>query len=128
MEFPSNMSRRECEIAGLIATGASNKEIARELGISIRTVKNILTKVYEKTETRSRTELAVRLIQSQYRHPAFPQRSFPLPSLTLSSRNLTSKAKEVNVHSADSIWRLLVSTRTSCLDTSTVPDETIFSK
>lgn len=58
------LTRREREITMLVATGASNKEIARQLAISDKTVKNLLTKVFVKTQTRSRTELAVRWIQT----------------------------------------------------------------
>lgn len=57
------LTPREREITSLLATGASNKAIARELAISIKTVKNTLTKVFEKTSTRSRTELAVHLVR-----------------------------------------------------------------
>ena len=60
------LTRREREIAALVATGASNKEIAYQLTISDKTVKNILTKVFAKTGTRSRTELAVQLVRSEY--------------------------------------------------------------
>ncbi len=60
-----NLSQREREIAQLIATGASNKKIAQELALSLKTVKNVLTKVYVKTHTRSRTELAIQLVRAQ---------------------------------------------------------------
>lgn len=60
------LSPREQEIALLVMTGASNKEIARELALSIKTVKNVLTKVFVKTNTRSRSELAVQLVRSDY--------------------------------------------------------------
>ncbi len=59
------LSQREREIAAMVATGASNKEIARRLQISIKTVKNTLTNVFVKTGTRSRTELAVRLVRAE---------------------------------------------------------------
>ncbi len=59
------LSQREREIAALVATGASNKEIARHLAISIKTVKNTLTNVFVKTGTRSRTELAIRLVRAE---------------------------------------------------------------
>jgi DNA-binding NarL/FixJ family response regulator len=58
------LSRRQREIALLVATGASNKEIARELTISIKTVKNTLTSVFNKTGTRCRTELAVQIVRA----------------------------------------------------------------
>ena len=65
MDIDSLLTQREREIAALVSTGASNKEIA----ISIKAVKNILTKVFAKTGTRSRTELAVRLVRSGFGVP-----------------------------------------------------------
>ncbi len=61
----NNLTPREKEITVLVATGASNKQIARQLFISVNTVKAILAKVFEKTNTQSRTELAVRWLSSQ---------------------------------------------------------------
>ncbi len=61
----NTLSPREKEITALVATGASNKQIARNLAISEKTVKNILTNVFVKTRTQSRTELAVQWLCSQ---------------------------------------------------------------
>jgi DNA-binding CsgD family transcriptional regulator len=58
------LSRREREISLLVSTGATNKEIAKVLGLSIKTVKNALTGIFERTGTRSRTELAIYIIKS----------------------------------------------------------------
>lgn len=44
------LSQHEPEIAALVAAGASNKEIARQLALSIKTVKNVLTKVFENAD------------------------------------------------------------------------------
>ena len=66
MDYDSLLTQSQREIAMLVVSGASNKEIARQLVISIKTVKNTLTRVFEKTQTRSRTELAVRLVQAGY--------------------------------------------------------------
>jgi DNA-binding CsgD family transcriptional regulator len=60
------LSQREREVAALVSTGASNKEIARQLDLSTKTIKNVLTKVFVKTGTRSRTELAVHLVRREY--------------------------------------------------------------
>jgi DNA-binding CsgD family transcriptional regulator len=59
-----SLSARESQIAALVVTGASNKEIARQLEISLQTVKNTLTRVFDKTGTRSRTQLAVWVLRA----------------------------------------------------------------
>jgi DNA-binding CsgD family transcriptional regulator len=50
------LSPRECEILELLASGASNKEIARRLDISPNTVKTHAARVYEKLEVRKRMQ------------------------------------------------------------------------
>ncbi|MDH7973129.1 LuxR C-terminal-related transcriptional regulator [Sphingomonas sp. AR_OL41] len=42
------LTARECEILDLLASGRSNKELARTLGISPNTVKTHVARVYEK--------------------------------------------------------------------------------
>ena len=53
----SLLTKREAEILSLVKTGLSNKQVAANLGISCRTVENILSCVYDKTGIRSRMEL-----------------------------------------------------------------------
>ena len=50
------LSPRECEILALLASGQSNKEIARTLGISPNTVKTHLARVFEKLEVQKRVQ------------------------------------------------------------------------
>lgn len=50
------LSRRECEILELLASGPSNKELARSLGISPNTVKTHIASLYEKLEVQKRIQ------------------------------------------------------------------------
>ena len=55
----ANLTRRECEIATLVGNGESNKQIARRLDITERTVKAHLTEVFRKLEVADRLKLAL---------------------------------------------------------------------
>jgi len=57
------LTAREGEVARLVCAGSSNAEIARTLGIAVRTVENHLRAIYEKVGVRSRTQLAARLLR-----------------------------------------------------------------
>jgi DNA-binding CsgD family transcriptional regulator len=50
------LTPRECEILELLASGASNKELARTLHISPNTVKTHVARVYEKLEVEKRMQ------------------------------------------------------------------------
>ena len=50
------LSPRECEILALLASGQSNKEMARTLAISPNTIKTHLARVYEKLEVARRVQ------------------------------------------------------------------------
>jgi len=53
------LTPRELEVLQFIALGYSNKEIARRLSISARTVNFHLDNLYSKLGVRSRTEAAI---------------------------------------------------------------------
>ncbi|SCY81200.1 helix-turn-helix transcriptional regulator [Desulfoluna spongiiphila] len=55
------LSRREKEVAGFVAEGLSNREIADKMAITVRTVKAHLTSIFAKTGFRDRLELAVKM-------------------------------------------------------------------
>ena len=53
------LTPRERELVGFVAAGASNKDIARRLSISVSTVKTHLTSIFGKLGLSTRLELAV---------------------------------------------------------------------
>jgi DNA-binding NarL/FixJ family response regulator len=53
------LTPRERDIARLIGHGKTNKEIAKELYLSVGTVKNHLTQILQKLDLRDRTQLAI---------------------------------------------------------------------
>ena len=55
----SELTQREREIARMVASGDSNKIIARKLNITDRTVKAHLTTVFQKLNVRDRLQLAL---------------------------------------------------------------------
>lgn len=57
----SSLTRREKEVARLVGSGASNKDIARQLDISDRTVKAHLTAIFDKLQVQDRLQLALRV-------------------------------------------------------------------
>jgi DNA-binding NarL/FixJ family response regulator len=60
-EWLSVLSDRETQVARLVASGASNKEIAEKLSITERTVKAHLSAVFEKLGLRDRLQLSLRI-------------------------------------------------------------------
>ncbi|WP_307873160.1 helix-turn-helix transcriptional regulator [Paractinoplanes ovalisporus] len=55
------LTSTELRIAGLVRDGASNREIAGRLYLSVKTVEATLTRIYRKLGVRSRTQLSSRL-------------------------------------------------------------------
>lgn len=64
MPESTELSERELEILKLVATGASNKEIAHDLYISANTVKVHLRRIFNKIGAASRTEAAMYAVQA----------------------------------------------------------------
>jgi DNA-binding NarL/FixJ family response regulator len=58
---PGGLTATEARIAGLVREGASNREIATRLFLSVKTVEATLTRIYRKLGVRSRTQLSSRL-------------------------------------------------------------------
>jgi DNA-binding NarL/FixJ family response regulator len=62
-ESPEPLTTRETEVLQLIAEGEANKEIARTLGISERTVKSHVSNILTKLGMQSRTQAALYAIR-----------------------------------------------------------------
>src|SRR5690348_7989669 len=60
----SQISEREREILRLVATGATNQQIALQLNISINTVKVHLRNIYSKIGAASRTEATMYAVRT----------------------------------------------------------------
>jgi DNA-binding CsgD family transcriptional regulator len=61
LESRTHLTRTERDVALLAAAGRSNKDIADQLHVSVRTVENHLQRVYGKLGLTSRSELALAL-------------------------------------------------------------------
>ena len=59
-----DLTAREREVLGLLVEGMSNKQIARALGISVRTVTVHVSNVLRKTGAASRTEAALKAVRA----------------------------------------------------------------
>lgn len=53
------LSRREAEVATLVISGLTNKEVASELFVTEKTVKFHLTNIFKKMHVKSRAQLIV---------------------------------------------------------------------
>jgi NarL family two-component system response regulator LiaR len=61
--LPDHFSERELEVLKLAAKGMSNKEIAAELALSVRTVQSHLGNIFDKLGVSSRTEAVLRALK-----------------------------------------------------------------
>ena len=59
------LTDRESEVAGFVAKGSTNAEIAHRLGLSLFTVKNHVSHILAKVGAQTRTEAAAAIIRSR---------------------------------------------------------------
>ncbi len=57
---PNGLTSRECEVLDRLAAGATNGEIARDLGLSRKTVQNYVSRILDKLQVIDRTQAALR--------------------------------------------------------------------
>jgi DNA-binding NarL/FixJ family response regulator len=57
---PDDLTTREREVLDLLAEGTSNRQIARSLGLSLKTVQNHVSRILDKLQAADRTQAALR--------------------------------------------------------------------
>jgi DNA-binding NarL/FixJ family response regulator len=57
---PEGLTERERDVLALVAEGASNAQIARSLGLSLKTVQNYVSRILDKLQVTDRTQAALR--------------------------------------------------------------------
>ena len=70
-DLPVHLTKRETEITRLISQGRSNKEIARQLRLSLHTVKSHVRRIMEKLALHSRVQIAALAYGGLSLPPAF---------------------------------------------------------
>ena len=68
----AELTARETEVLSCLAAGMSNKQVARSLGISIRTVAVHVSSLLRKTRSASRTEAALWAVRNKMVRPTVP--------------------------------------------------------
>jgi len=68
-----NLTRRELEVVGLIVKGYSNRDIAKQFGLSEETVKRHLSNTFEKLKISTRLELAIFALANKLVSPEPPR-------------------------------------------------------
>jgi len=69
---PGDLSEREKEVLILLAWGYSNKEIAGDLDLSVKTVETYRVRIKEKLGLRSRTEIVQYALRQGWLNEAYP--------------------------------------------------------
>jgi two-component system, NarL family, nitrate/nitrite response regulator NarL len=67
------LTKREQEVARLVAAAMSNRELSEKLGLSAHTIKNYLSRIFEKLGISTRTELVLYVLSQS--KPTSPHRN-----------------------------------------------------
>ena len=59
------LTKKDKEIIKLLLAGKSNKEIAKELYVSVHTVKSYLEKLYRNYDVHNRIQFAIKIISEK---------------------------------------------------------------
>ena len=59
------LSRRERDVLLLIVKGLNNKQIARELGLSLNTTKHHVSRLFDRIDVASRLQAAIWYVQEK---------------------------------------------------------------
>ena len=73
--FPNPLTPRETEVLSYLASGKTNRQIAKELHLSLSTVKRHLERILAKLKVSDRTQAAVRAVEMGLLHPPGSQES-----------------------------------------------------
>ncbi|HEY3530065.1 MAG TPA: response regulator transcription factor [Nocardioides sp.] len=57
----AGLTEREADVLELLGEGRSNQQIARDLGLSVKTVQNYVSRILDKLQVRDRTQAALRV-------------------------------------------------------------------
>jgi len=57
----ASLTDREADVLELLGAGRSNQQIARDLGLSVKTVQNYVSRILDKLQVRDRTQAALKV-------------------------------------------------------------------
>ncbi len=71
-EYSTHLTQRESDVLHMVAHGANNAEIAVQLHLGQKTVRNYVSRIYRKLELTNRAQIATYLARTEARGPDLP--------------------------------------------------------